>query len=396
MPASPQRPPHPGHDVVRGDPGRLVAQDDAVGHVISGELLRHFFTQERDQLVTVQRRGEAGGLAVPAATLGARDRRDIDPLVAGPQRDLARGTAAVVGDSLTDKRGHRRALDRPQVVDDALRVALLGTRLGEVAGIELGHREPPAVVAGHLGEPAGQQRELAVGHALVHAAVDLVHVDPSRDQVGRHQVRPRSGVLVHEATGVGDETDVERLRDVQRGLHPEPLHEVPHDLGRARRLGQHVVDGAEPGVVVVVVDVDDVRASATEGHRGIALEVAAVEEHDRASGEVLGRRLHQPREREEAVLVGHRELARVDEHQAVAAQPDQDLLHGDERPERVAVHVFVGDDDQLLGRAELGQDLVTSCRPRTVLMHLAPTHPAPDRSGVRFACRDRSTRRTRR
>ena len=196
-----------------------------------------------------------------------------------------------------------------------------------------------------------------------------MHVDPGLDQVGRHRVRPRAGVLVHEPAGVGDQPHVQRLGDLQGGLDSQALHQVPHDLGRARRLGQHVVDRAEAGVVVVVVDVDDARSRPPERLGRISLEVAAVEEHDRALLEVLGRRLHQPGEREEAILLRQRKLAAVDEHQAVAALRLEDLLHRDQRPERVAVDVLVRDDDQLPGRAELGHHLVPGCRRCTVVTH---------------------------
>lgn len=210
--------------------------------------------------------------------------------------------AIVGGDPVADERRYRRPLDRAQVVDHALRVALLRARLGEVARVELGDGEPAVVVASHLGQAAGEQRQLSVRHALIHAAVDLVHVDARLDQVGGHQMSTRAGVLVHEAAGVGDQPDVERLGDVDGRLHAQAVHQVPHDFGRAGRLGEDVVDRAELGVVVVVVDVDDAQSRPiglpptrlAERLGRIALEVAAVEEHDRPLLEVVGWRLDQP------------------------------------------------------------------------------------------------------
>ena len=117
-----------------------------------------------------------------------------------------------------------------------------------------------------------------------------MHVDAGLDQLGRHQVRARPGVLVHEPAGVGDQPDVQRLGDRDRRRDAEAVHQVPDDLGRARRLGPDEVDRAEPGVVVVVVDVEDVGARPLERLRRVALEVAAVEEHERALVEVVGRR----------------------------------------------------------------------------------------------------------
>ena len=58
------------------------------------------------------------------------DRRDVDLVVARAQRDPAR--RAFVARRLADQRDHLRALDRAQLVDDALRVRLLRADVGEV------------------------------------------------------------------------------------------------------------------------------------------------------------------------------------------------------------------------------------------------------------------------
>ena len=157
---------------------------------------------------------------------------------------------------------------------------------------------------------------------------------------------------------------------VSDGVDLEPVHQVPHDLGRARSLGDDEVDGPEPGVVVVVVDVEDVGAGPLEGLGRVAIEAAAVEEHDRALVEVRRRRADQPVEREEPVLVRQRELAGIDEHHALLAERGEDLLHRDQRPEGVAVGVLVRDDDQLLGSAQLLEQ-VGAGRTISVLSHLS-------------------------
>jgi hypothetical protein len=136
-----------------------------------------------------------------------------------------------------------------------------------------------------------------------------------------HDVRARAGVLVHELAGVGDQADVQRVGDLRRGLDAEAAHQVPDDLGRARRLGHHVVDRAEARVVVVVVDVDDPqRVLGLVEDRRVAVDVAAVEEDDEAVGEVVGDDRDEALEAEEAVLVGQRELVVADEHQRVLAE----------------------------------------------------------------------------
>ena len=83
-------------------------------------------------------------------------------------------------------------------------------------------------------------------------------VDAGLDQLGGHHVGARPRVLVHEAAGVGDQPDVQRLGDrLRRPVDAESVHQVPDDLGRARRMRVDEVDRAEAGVVVVVVDVED-------------------------------------------------------------------------------------------------------------------------------------------
>ena len=166
--------------------------------------------------------------------------------------------------------------------------------------------ERALVVAAHVAQGAREQLELAQRHALVEAAVDPVHVDAGGDELGGHDVGGGAGVLVHEAPGVGDQPDVERVGDRRGGLHAQAAHEIPDDLRGARGGGDDVVDRAEVGVVVVVVDVEDVRPVALEPLGGVAVDVAAVQEDDRPVVEVLRRLGDQPLQRDEAVLIGKR------------------------------------------------------------------------------------------
>ena len=76
--------------------------------------------------------------------------------------------------------------------------------------------------------------------------------------------------------------DVQRLGDLGRQLDAEVLVQVPDDLGRAGGAVHDEVRGAEARVVVVVVDVHDVRVVAPQEADRHPVEVAAVEEHDRA------------------------------------------------------------------------------------------------------------------
>ena len=205
-----------------------------------------------------------------------------------------------------------------------------------------------------------------------------MHVDARLDQVGGHQVCARTGVLVHEASRIGDQADIQRLGDIHRGLHPQSVHQVPDDLRGAGSLGNDEVDGAEVRVVVMMVDVEDVHPSDPEGLGGVALEIAAIQEHRCALADVVGRCVDQSGEREEAVLGRQRQIARGDEHQRVLAERRENPLHRDQRAERVPIWVLVGDDDQLLSGAKLVEGLFAT-RLLTVLSHLplrAPARPA--------------------
>jgi hypothetical protein len=112
------------------------------------------------------------------------------------------------------------------------------------------------------------------------------------------------------------------------------------------------------GVVVVVVDVEKVRARMPECLGRVALDVAAVQEHDRALVDVPGGLGHKPLQRQEAVLLRQRQVALGDEHEAVLADLGQDALHRHQRADGVAVGVLMGDDDELVGVTQFGEHSV--------------------------------------
>jgi hypothetical protein len=98
-----------------------------------------------------------------------------------------------------------------------------------------------------------------------------------------------------------------------------------------------------------MIDIEDVRPRTLQRLGRVAFEVSAVEEHDRPPVEVVGRFIDQSGERQEPILGWQRELAWIDENQAVLAEQGEDLLHRDERSKRVPIGVLVRHDDQLLG-----------------------------------------------
>ena len=76
------------------------------------------------------------------------------------------------------------------------------------------------------------------------------------------------------------------------------------------------------------------------------VDVAAVEEDDRAVGHVGGRLVEDLLQRQEAVLDRQRELLRREEHHRVLAELGQQVVHAEQRAERVAVGALVGGEQE--------------------------------------------------
>ena len=142
-----QLPPLRGHHVVRGDARGLVDEQDAVGRSRGGfySCSASCLRRNDDELAELEVGREAGRAAVPAAALRPRDHRDVDAVVGRAQRDLAPRRRAL-GQQLAHESRDGRALDRAQVVDDALGEALVGARERVVGARELGQRSssPPS------------------------------------------------------------------------------------------------------------------------------------------------------------------------------------------------------------------------------------------------------------
>ena len=136
-------------------------------------------------------------------------------------RRLTRRVGAVLRRRLADEGDDLGALDRAQVVDDALGERLLRPGRREVAPLEVGDDDPAALVDLRLVERAREQLQLREGDVLVDVLEDPVDVGAGLDQVGRHPQGLRGRVRVLEAPRVGDEGDVERLGDLGRELDAE-------------------------------------------------------------------------------------------------------------------------------------------------------------------------------
>ena len=149
-----------------------------------------------------------------------------------------------------------------------------------------------------------------------------------------------------KAAGVGDERDVQRLRDVRRQRHVELAEDVAQHLRRRRRVGDDQIRVAEARVVVVVVDVDR-EARGVEDLR-IGPEpafVCAVDGEQDALGRVVRDASAQVVERHERVLAGQRRVA-GEVRDGVLAELPQRERRGEQRSEGVAVRILVRRDEE--------------------------------------------------
>ncbi len=171
--------------------------------------------------------------------------------------------------------------------------------------------------------------------------------------------RNASGVVLAywKRPGVGDEPDVQRLRDVGTDRDAGLAQQALDDLGRAGRLGVDEVECAEPRVVVVMVDVDDAQRPFEHGLVGSdAPRAAAVERPQLALLEVGGKLALDPIDGEEAVLVRHRGIA-CEVEPDVATSGLEREAGAEERPDRISVGALVGRQAQRRTRRQQSGDL---------------------------------------
>ena len=99
--------------------------------------------------------------------------------------------------------------------------------------------------------------------------------------------------------------------DRASGLDLQAGHQVPDDLGRARGVGPTRLTVPKRVLSWWWSMLSRWMPGPAQRLGRVAVEVAAVQEHDRALIEVFGRLGDQAVERQEPVLLGQRQLARV-------------------------------------------------------------------------------------
>ena len=165
------------------------------------------------------------------------------------------------------------------------------------------------------------------------------------DELGGQPERLRSRVRILEAAGVGDERDIERLRELRRQRHTELGEDIPKHLSCRRRVGDDEVDVAEAGVVVVMVDIERERRASDRLGVADAMLARAVD-GDEDTLACVGRRLaHKLGERHETVLARQRR-ARGEVHHDVLAERAEGDGQSKQRAECIPVRVLVRDDEE--------------------------------------------------
>src|SRR5204862_4452930 len=159
---------------------------------------------------------KARSLTVTPTPGFARDRGNIELVVARTQADPPR--RAVRARRLTNQCRHIGALDRPQVVDDPLRIRLGGADAREVASQQVGDDETAAVVDLSPLQRSRQQLQLRELHRFVNAPENAVDVGARIDQLSGQPKLLRDRLRVLKTPCVSDERDVKGLRDLGRQI----------------------------------------------------------------------------------------------------------------------------------------------------------------------------------
>jgi len=152
---------------------------------------------------------------------------------------------------------------------------------------------------------------------------------------------------------VGDQRHVESAGDLRRDLALSSFASSKTISAVQEASVVDQVHGPEARVVVVMVDVQDLRAVAAQEAHGHAVDVAAVQEDEHAVDDVGRGLVEDVGERQEAVFDRQRELLGREEHHRVLAELLQDVVHGQQRPERVSVRALVRREEEAVSREEL-------------------------------------------
>src|SRR3954451_2944458 len=246
-----------------GPRGLSTSATPAGSSARGGTLLEEAFADLLDGLCQRLIGGEAGGLTVSAPAEPTGDHRDVELVDARAERAFVRRRP--LAQLLPDQHCQLGAFDGAQVVDDSLGVRLGSAGVRKIPADEVRDDDSPAFE--HLGavKSAREQLQLRELDGLVHLLKDGVDVRACLDELRRESERFRRRVRVLEPSGVGDERDVQRLRELGRELDPQLGEHVAQHLARGGGVGDDEVDVAEARVVVVVVDVEDERGERENG-----------------------------------------------------------------------------------------------------------------------------------
>src|SRR5215475_7714586 len=300
--------------------------------------LEELAAEELDDLVDRLIGREARRLAMAPSTPLPGDRRNIDLVVRGPERNTS-GRARRLR-RLADHRGHLRAVHLTNAVDDPLRVLLPHAEVLEVGPEEVGDDQPAALVDRSPLRGAPYELQVRQRHTFVDLLRGVPGIHARTQQASREVVRLRSRVRVPEAPRVGHQRDVDRLGDLPGQLDAELVEDPRGDLPGRRGPVEDEVDRPEARVVVVVIDVDRKRHLVQQlcgsAH---ASRICAVQSQQDALGAVGWKLAQKPVEVEERQVARDSAPARQ-EDDAVLAEPVEPELHREQRAKSVAVRVL--------------------------------------------------------
>ena len=131
------------------------------------------------------------------------------------------------------------------MLDDSVQILLPDAEALERAGTQRQPGQPMIVVHAQRRQNLGEQPHAASRRGRVDAHVHVFRIHAHREEVRGHGMRAGRRVAEAKAAGVGNDRDVQCLRDGRRDIQTERRRQVVDQLpGRTRgHVGEHDVAG---------------------------------------------------------------------------------------------------------------------------------------------------------
>src|SRR5438876_869108 len=215
-------------------------------------------------------------MMAPAAEL-MRQRRDVD-LAHRPERYFDAAAADVA-----EQQRHANAGDRSRKLDDSVEIVRGHLVAAQRVRRYADPRQPDLRLHDQRLQHLGEQSHPAFGRAGIDRRIDRLGIDALLEQRGGDTQSAGRGVGEAESPGVGEQADVERLRDFGRQRPAGYAREVEHELCCRRRLwGDETRPRRQLDRTDVMIDADQWRLPFTDDRRQVAepAQIADVERGD--------------------------------------------------------------------------------------------------------------------